>query len=324
MGTYLTCCGCCAVEAVSEPIKPMITAEAFDSDLEPPQSISGVKCLETISGSQPTDVNGNANVNRELEYRMPQSKQLPIKHRLDEGEFVSAPTSTGSAEPAEHIKTGDGLSSESMSTIHFKHGQGGVGQVEATILPTEISSERYTLDKDLLAGIKVNELKEQDKYSIDARTEPYKAVKDRDFFSDSELPNSKRLDHYNPPSIEAYKSVPALKLPLLFVDGRHVRRQTDTTRKLFQDLKKFKDSSGKLPKKDFVKYFREQGMSPRNCRQMYAKFCPKDATSVSFREFNENILNLTLKVGEEPKDETKPTPRHARGKTIKRWNPRPR
>jgi len=324
MGTYLTCCGCCAVKAGSEPIKPFISAEAFTSDSEPPLSISGVKCLETMSGSQPTDVDENNNVDRELEDRMPQSKQLPIKHRLDEGEFVSAPTSTGSAEPAGHLKTGDGLSSESMSTIPFKHGRGGVGEVEATIPSTEISSERYTLDRDLLAEIKVNELKVQDKHSIDSRTKSYNAVKDRDFFSDSELPNSKHLDKYSPHSIDAYKSVPSLKLPLLFVDGRHVRRQTDTTRKLFQDLKKFKDSSGKLPKKDFVKYFREQGMSTRTCRQMYAKFSPKDATSVSFREFNENILNLTLRVGEEAKDKPTPTPRHARGKTIKRWNPRPR
>jgi len=321
MGTYLTCCGCCAVKAESEPTKPMSSPEAFTLDVEPPQSISGVKCLETMSGSQPTNVHENGNFAGEN--RMPQSKQLPVKHRLDEGEFVSAPTSTGSAEPAEHIKNGDGLSSESMSTIHFKHGQGGVGQVEATIPPLEISSERYTLDKDLLAGIKVTEKKEQVKQSIDERTKPNHSVKDRDFFSDSELPDSKRFG-YKPLSVEAYKSVPSLKLPLLFIDGRHVRRQTDTTRKLFQDLKKFKDSSGKLPKKDFVKYFREQGMSTRTCRQMYAKFSPKDATSVSFREFNENILNLTLKVGEKPKDESKPTPRHARGKTIKRWNPRPR
>jgi len=318
MGTYLSCCGCCAVKAVSAPTNAFMSPEAYDLDLEPPQSISGVKCLETMGGSQPTDVDENGNVVIELEDGTHQSKQLPIKHKPDEGDFVSAPTSRSSSE---HHRDGP-LSSESISTIPFKPTRGGVGEVKATIPSTEISSERYTLDKRLLAG---DDFKKWDEYdSIDSKTKAYHSLNEREFFSDSELPSSKHVENYNPLSIQAYKSMPGLELPLLFYDGKHVRRQTDTTRKLFQDVKKLKDSGVKLPKKDFVKYFREQGMSPRNCRQMYAKFCPKDATSVSFREFNENILNLTLKVGEEPKDETKPTPRHARGKTIKRWNPRPR
>jgi len=319
MGTYLSCCGGRAVQTASEPPMPLMSCETFELDLESPKSISEVNCLKIMSESQPTDVDEIGNVDIDLEDKICLSKQLPINHRPDWAELISDPTSTSSSE---HLLDAAGpFSSESLSTTPFKHKRAGVGEVETTIPSAGISSERYTLDTKLLAG---EDFKKQDEHgSIDSRTKSDQAVVDREFFSDSELPSSKHLENYDPLSIPAYKSMPDLELPLLYWDGKHVRRQTDTTRKLFQDVK-LKDSGGKLPKKDFVKYFRDQGMSARNCRQLYAKFSPKDASSLSFREFNENILNLTLKIGEKPKEVEAPTPKYTRGKTIKRWNPRPR
>lgn len=206
------------------------------------------------------------------------------------------------------------------------------GKLEHVDFRMEIQHERFKQDQKLLAESMVDDSSDQEdleteittpKFSRRISQKIYQVIHDRGFFSDSEIPASKHSGAPKQLPGKINKSKSLVKQPLLFVDGRHVRRLSDTPKKLFNDITS-NNTSIKLPKKEFMKYFRAQGMPTRNCRQLYYKFCPKAASSLSFREFNENILSLTLRVGEEPDEKPIKIRKSKRGKTIMRWDPTPR
>jgi len=86
--------------------------------------------------------------------------------------------------------------------------------------------------------------------------------------------------------------------PLLTMDGEHIRRHSDTTKKVFKQLA---DPDGRITKKDFLLYFRNQGATSLTSRRLYSKFNPKNTASMTFDEFQENLLANTYRKGEEVK-----------------------
>jgi len=87
--------------------------------------------------------------------------------------------------------------------------------------------------------------------------------------------------------------------PLLTIDGDHIRRHSDTTKKLFQQLAQSSDPNGKISKKDFMQYFRNQGATNLTSRRLYSKFNPKNTPAMDFDEFQANLLANTYREGEE-------------------------
>jgi len=87
--------------------------------------------------------------------------------------------------------------------------------------------------------------------------------------------------------------------PLLTMDGEHIRRHSDTTKKLFKQLANSSDSSGRIAKKDFMQYFRNQGATNLTSRRLYSKFNPKNTPSMTFEEFQVNLLANTYRKGDE-------------------------
>jgi len=89
--------------------------------------------------------------------------------------------------------------------------------------------------------------------------------------------------------------------PLLTIDGNHIRRHSDTAKKLYAQLANSNDLTKQIGRKDFVQYFRNQGASNLTCRRLYAKFNPKNSPFMDYDEFQSHVLTRTLKAGEEAK-----------------------
>jgi len=83
--------------------------------------------------------------------------------------------------------------------------------------------------------------------------------------------------------------------PLLTIDGENIRRHSDTTKKLFQQLAN--SDGSRIEKKDFMQYFRNQGASNLTSRRLYSKFNPENTPSMTFDQFQVNLLANTVKEG---------------------------
>jgi len=285
------CCGCSVVKGKIKPRGYFDPNVAFGSDLVSPQRAMDIHTEGTVTESRATGPLPN-------EIKEVESK-IPIENTSNIVEVSSEDSNTmTSAEPKPEGRDHETKSQSKPSTLTRAL------QLEST-----------------------GPLSEQDKLHLEdsaTRKQMTERSMDREVFSDSEVPGVKSSHNHLLLNRPRRNSEPFLNQPLLHVEGKHVRRLTDNVKKLFADIKKSKDTGGKLPKKDFVTYFRAQGMKSRACRQLYAKFKPKEATWLSFREFNEHILVLTLKVGEKPKETPVARKRLKRGNTIKRWSPKPR
>jgi len=89
--------------------------------------------------------------------------------------------------------------------------------------------------------------------------------------------------------------------PLLTINGDRIRRHSDTTKKIFSQLAKSDDLSKQILKKDFMQYFRNQGVTNLTARRLYSKFNPENTGSMNFEEFKANVTANTYKEEEEVK-----------------------
>jgi len=86
--------------------------------------------------------------------------------------------------------------------------------------------------------------------------------------------------------------------PLLTLDGEHIRRHSDTSKKMFKQLAHLSKPRSRIAKKDFLQYFRNQGATHVTSRRLYSKFNPRNTPSMNFEEFQVNLIANTHRLTE--------------------------
>jgi len=165
----------------------------------------------------------------------------------------------------------------------------------------EIKSEKQItlveeVQKDTESDIKKDEIKQKEDESTtqaEAKANPAEANPTTE---DPPEVNSAKADSDNSDTEPEAKDWGE---PLLTMDGEHIRRHSDTTKKMFAQLAKSDDLSKRILKKDFLLYFRQQGATNLTSRRLYSKFNPENTGSMNFDEFQTNLIANTYKVGEE-------------------------